>query len=41
MPHLLEAARGIANEFLAAAGTCLYLLGFFGAIYDVLDKLAH
>ena len=41
MPHLLEAARGIANEFLAAGGTCLYLLGFLGAIYDVLDKLSH
>ena len=39
MPHLLEAARGIANEFLAAMGTCLYLMGFFGAVYDVLDKL--
>jgi hypothetical protein len=41
MPDLLEAARGIVNDFLAAVGTCLYLLGFFGAIYDVLDKLSH
>ncbi len=41
MPHLLEAARGIADDFLAAVGTCLYLLGFFGAIYDVLDRLSQ
>ena len=41
MPHLLEAAGDTAQDFLAAVGTCLYLLGFFGAIYDVLDKLSH
>ncbi len=41
MPHLLEAARDIANDFLAAVGTCLYFLGFFGAIYTPLDKLAY
>ena len=41
MPHLLEAARDIAQDFLAAVGTCLCFLGFFGAIYDVLDRLSH
>ena len=41
MPHLPEAARDIAQGFLAAVGTCLYLLGFFGAIYTALDKLAY
>ena len=41
MPHLFEAARDLANDFLAAVGTCLYLLGFFGAVYTALDKLAH
>ncbi len=41
MPRLLEAARGIAQDFLAAVGTGLYLMGFFGAIYDVLDSLSH
>ena len=41
MPHLFEAASDIANDFLAAVGTCLYLLGFFGAIYTALDKLAY
>ena len=40
MPHLLEAARDIAQDFLAFVGTCLCFLGFFGAIYDVLDRLA-
>jgi hypothetical protein len=41
MPHLLRAARGIADDFLASVGTCLCFLGFFGAIYDVLDRLSH
>ncbi len=41
MPRLLEAARGIASDCLAAVGTCLYFLGFFGAIYTALDKLAY
>ena len=41
MPHLSEAARDTADDFLAAVGTCLCLLGFFGAIYDVLDKLSR
>ncbi len=41
MPRLLEAARGIASDFLAAVGTGLYLMGFFGAVYDVLDRLSH
>ena len=41
MPRLLEAARGVAGDFLAAVGTGLYLMGFFGAIYDVLDRLSH
>ena len=41
MPHLLKATRDIANEFLASVGTCLYLMGFFGAVYDVLDRLSH
>jgi len=39
--RLLEAARDTADEFLAAVGTCLCLLGFFGAIYDVLDRLSQ
>jgi hypothetical protein len=41
MAHLLEAARDIASDFLAAVGTSLYFLGFFGAIYTALDKLAY
>ncbi len=41
MPHPLEAARDTAQDFLAAVGTGLYLLGFFGAIYDVLDRLSQ
>ncbi len=41
MPHLLEATRDIANDFLAAVGTCLYFLGFFGAIYVALGKLIY
>ena len=41
MLPLPEAARDIAQDFLAAVGTCLYLLGFFGAIYTALDKLAY
>ena len=41
MSHLLAAARDIASDFLAAVGTCLYLLGFFGALYTALDKLSY
>jgi hypothetical protein len=41
MPHLPEAARDIAKDFLAAVGTGLYLMGFFGALYTALDKLAY
>ena len=41
MPHPLEAARDIAQDFLAAVGTALYFLGFFGALYTALDKLAY
>ncbi len=41
MPHPLEAARDIAQDVLAAVGTCLYFLGFFGAIHAALDKLAY
>ncbi len=41
MARLFEAARGIASDFLAAVGTCLYLLGFFGALYAALDKLSY
>ncbi len=41
MARLFEAARGIASDFLAAVGAGLYLMGFFGAVYDVLDRLAH
>ena len=41
MPHLLEAAPDIASDYLAAVGTCLYFLGFFGAICTALDKLAY
>ena len=41
MSDLFEAARDIAQDFLAAVGTGLYLMGFFGAIYTALDKLAY
>ena len=41
MPHLLEAARDIAQDFLAAVGTCLYLLGFFGAVHAAVGKLIY
>jgi len=41
MSRLLEAACDIAGDFLAAVGTCLYLLGFFGALYTALDKLSY
>ena len=41
MLHLFEAARDIASDFLAAVGTSLYLLGFFGRIYAALDKLSY
>ena len=41
MSDLFEAARDIASDFLAAVGTGLYLMGFFGAIYTALDKLAY
>ena len=41
MLHLSEAARDIANDFLAAVGTSLYVLGFFGAIHAALDKLSY
>ena len=40
-PRLFEAARDVASDFLAAVGTSIYLLGFFGAIYIALDKLAY
>ena len=39
MTHLFRTAGEIASEFLAAAGTCLYLLGLFGALYTALEKL--
>jgi hypothetical protein len=39
--HLSEAARGVTQNFLAAMGTRLYLMGFFGAVYTALDKLAY
>ena len=41
MARLFEAARDVAGDFLAAVGTSIYLLGFFGAIYIALDKLAY
>ena len=41
MSGLFEAARDIASDFLAAVGTCLYLLGFFGALHTALDKLSY
>ena len=41
MSRLFEDARGIASDFLAAVGTCLYFFGFFGAIYTALDKLSY
>ena len=39
--RLFEAARDAAGDFLAAVGTSIYLLAFFGAIYTALDKLAY
>ncbi len=41
MPRLYGAARDVASDFLAAVGTSIYLLGFFGAIYTALERLAH
>ncbi len=41
MTHLFRTAGEIASEFLAAVGTCLYLLGLFGALYTALDKLPY
>ena len=41
MARPFETARDIASDFLAAVGTCLYLMGFFGALYTALDKLAY
>ncbi len=41
MSRLIEAARDTASDFLAAVGTCLYLLGFLAVIHTVLDKLPH
>ncbi len=41
MARLLEAARDVASDFLAAVGACLYFFAFFGAIYTALDKLAY
>ena len=41
MSRLSEDARDIASDLLAAVGTCLYFLGFFGALYSALDKLSH
>ena len=41
MTHLFRTASEIASEFLAAVGTCLYLLGVFGALYTALDKLSY
>ncbi len=41
MARLSEAARDTASDFLAAVGTCLYLLGFFGAVYAALERLVY
>ncbi len=41
MSRLSEAARDIASDFLAAVGTCLYFLAFFGAVHAALDKLSY
>ena len=41
MQSLFHTARETAEDFLAAVGTCLYLFGFFGAIYSALDKLSY
>ena len=41
MSRLFEAARDTASDFLAAVATCLYLLGFFGALHTALDRLAY
>jgi hypothetical protein len=41
MSGLFQTAREVAGDFLAAVGTSLYFLGFFGAIYTALDKLSY
>ena len=41
MSRFFEAARDTASDFLAAVGTCLYLLAFLAAVHAALDKLAH
>ncbi len=41
MARLYEAARDVASDFLAAVGTCLYLLAFFGALHSALARLAY
>ena len=38
---LFQTTREVASDFLAAVGTSLYFLGFFGAIYTALDKLSY
>ena len=39
--RLFEAARDVASDFLAAVGTCLYLLGFLAALHAALERLAY
>jgi hypothetical protein len=41
MSSLFQTARDVGSDFLAAVGTSLYFLGFFGAIYTALDKLSY
>ncbi len=41
MARLFEAARDIASDFLAAVGTCLYFLAFFGALHSALERLPY
>jgi hypothetical protein len=41
MFRLSQTACDIASDFLAAVGTSIYFLGFFGALYAALDKLSY
>ena len=41
MSRLSQAARDNASDVLAALAASVYFLGFFGAVYAALDKLAY
>jgi hypothetical protein len=41
MFRLSQTTCDTASDFLAAVGTSIYFLGFFGAVYAALDKLSY